>query len=180
MRGRIALSVGLACFLTIASGQTAPEEPQYLNNFYGVGADGRLIELERVAVTFHAKTRALPGYATVKMTTQFKPGVSSVRLPSAVQFVVRGRAGGINPVSRFELRLLQHSKAHREFVMMRGHGSIIGGAATSNLDEGAVPLRFEEHGAASYRITPTKALSPGEYALAVRGMASELYCFGVD
>ena len=69
---------------------------------------------------------------------------------------------------------------HREFVMTQAHGSILGGSATSNPEEGAVAIRFEEYGANSYRITPDKPLAPGEYALAARGLVSELYCFGVD
>jgi hypothetical protein len=158
---------------------TPVAEPKYLNSFYAVDANGKLVDLERQTVTFHTKTKVLPGYATVKMTTQFKPGYSSVRLPTTAQFVVRGRAP-IDPVSRFELRALKGSKDHREFVMTQGHGSIFGGSATSNPSEGAVPIRFEEYGTSSYRITPDRPLEPGEYALALRGFASELYCFGVD
>jgi len=32
----------------------------------------------------------------------------------------------------------------------------------------------------SYRIVPEHPLAPGEYALAFRGMVTEIYCFGVD
>jgi len=57
-------------------------EPQYIDSFYSVDPAGKLMELERQNVTtFHTKTRALPGYATVKMLAEFKPGHSSVRLP---------------------------------------------------------------------------------------------------
>jgi hypothetical protein len=158
---------------------TSPVEPQYIDSFYGVDANGKLIELEREAVTFHAKAKVLPGYASVKMSTEFKPGRSPVRITTIAQFIVRGR-GPIDPLSRFELRVLKTSKDHREFVMTQGHGSIFGGSATSNLDEGAVAIRFEEYGVSSYRITPDQPLAPGEYALAMRGLGSELYCFGVD
>jgi hypothetical protein len=158
---------------------TAPAEPQYINSFYGVDANGKLIELERETVTFHTKMKVLPGYASVKMTTEFKPGRSSVRIDATTQFVVRGRAP-IDPLSRFELRALKGSKDHRAFVMTQGHGSVFGGSATSNPSEGAVVIRFEEYGSSSYRITPDQRLAPGEYALAVRGFVSELYCFGVD
>lgn len=154
-------------------------EPQYINSFLTVDANGKLIDLERQTVTFKTKMKVLPGYASVKMTTQFKPGLSSVRLPATAQFIVRGRTV-IDPVSRFELRALKGSKDHREFVMTQGHGSILGGSATSNPSEGAVPIRFEEYGTSSYRITPAQPLEPGEYALAVRGLVTELYCFGVD
>ena len=133
---------------------TPVAEPQYLNSFYAVDADGKLIELERQTVTF-------------------------LRLAASAQFIVRGRAP-IDPVSRFDLRALKGSKDHREFVMTQGHGSVFGGSATSNPEEGALAIRFEEYGANSYRITPDKPLAAGEYALAVRGLVSELYCFGVD
>jgi hypothetical protein len=161
------------------TGSRTVEEPRYINSFFAVDDSGKLIELERRTVTFHAKTRMLPGYATVKMTTEFKPGRSLVRVDATAQFIVRGRAS-INPVSRFELRALKGSKDHREFVMTQAHGSVFGGSATSNPEEGAVEIQFEEYGGNSYRITPVHPLAPGEYALATRGYASELYCFGVD
>jgi len=158
---------------------TSPVEPQYINSFYGVDASGKLIDLEREAVTFRAKAKVLPGYASVKMTTEFKPGRSPVRIAAISQFIIRSRAP-IDPMSRFELRALKASKDHREFVMTQGHGSIFGGSATSNLDEGMVAIRFEEYGVSSYRITPDQPLAPREYALAMRGLGSELYCFGAD
>src|SRR5437899_10652453 len=67
-------------------------EPQYIDSFYSVDPTGKLMELERQNVTtFHTKTRALPGYATVKMLAEFKPGQSSVRLPPDARFLVKGR-----------------------------------------------------------------------------------------
>lgn len=60
------------------------------------------------------------------------------------------------------------------------HGTILGGSATSKLDQGAVPIKFEEYGENSYRISTLEPLSPGEYSLAVRGVATDLYCFEVD
>lgn len=77
------------------------------------------------------------------------------------------------------MRALKGSKGRREF-MNQGHFSVLGGSSTSNLDEGAVHIRFEEYGDNSYRITPDKPLPPGEYALSVRGAVTDLYCFGVD
>ena len=155
-------------------------EPQYVNSFYAVDTNGKLTELEHQTVTtFHSKTKALPGYATVKVLAEIKPGHASVRLPADAQFIIRGRLP-VDPSSLYELRLLKVSKDHREILLTQGHGTIVGGTATSKLDEGAVPIRFEEYGANSYRITPAQPLPPGEYALALRGVVTELYCFGVD
>jgi hypothetical protein len=185
MKNSVLAALSLTIFIAVAASkaqneQSAPgAEPQYINSFYAVDASGKLIDLERQTVTFHSKVRALPGYASVKMTTEFKPGRSPVRMAATARFIVRGRAP-IDPLSRLELRALKGSKDHREFVMTQGHGSILGASATSNPEEGSVAIRFEEYGASSYRITPDKPLAPGEYALAVRGLASELYCFGVD
>lgn len=183
MKGSLIALLSFGCIAAALNCQNQQSgtlaEPQYLNSFYSVDSSGKLIELERQTVTFRAKTRVLPGYASMKMTAEFKPGHSPVRLASAAQFLVRGRAP-IDPISRFELRELKSTKDHREFVMTQAHGTVFGGSATSNLDEGSVPIRFEEYGANSYRITSEKALPPGEYALALRGMPSELYCFGVD
>ena len=77
----------------------AVAEPQYMNSFYALDANGKLIELERQTVTFHSKAKVFPGYASVKMTTEFKPGHSPVRIAGTAQFIVRGRAP-IDPVSR--------------------------------------------------------------------------------
>ncbi len=178
----IILKISLAAFalFRIAHAQPAPiAEPQYINSFYAVDAQGNLVELEHETVTFHAKARALPGYVSAKMTTQFKPGHSPVRLPGASQFLVKGR-GQIDPQSRFELRLLKDTKDHREFVMSQTRGSVFGASSTSNPSEGAIPIRFEEYGLGSYRITTEHPLEPGEYALTMRGFVTELYCFGVD
>ena len=176
---RLLVSVVVTVGALKAQNETSSAEPKFINGFSAVDTSGKLIDLERQTVTFHSKVRTLPGYASVKMTTQFKPGRSPVRLAATAQFVVWGRAP-IDPLSRYELRFLKASKDHREFVTTQGHGSILGGSSTSNPDEGAVAIRFEEYGAGSYRITPEKPLVPGEYALATRGFASELYCFGVD
>src|ERR1019366_9740452 len=58
----------------------AVAEPQYMNSFYALDANGKLIELERQTVTFRTKAKVFPGYASVKMTTEFKPGHSPVRI----------------------------------------------------------------------------------------------------
>jgi hypothetical protein len=180
-----ALSLLAALILTGTShSQTNPAptvaEPQYINSFYAVDENGKLIELEHQNVTtFHSKIRPLPGYATVKVLAEFKPAHTTVRLTASAQFVVRGRSS-VDPSSRYTLRLLKMSKDHREILMTQAHGTILGGSATSNLDEGAIPIRFEDYGVNSYRLTPERPLAPGEYALALRGVVTELYCFGVD
>ena len=185
MKKSVIAALSLIVFIALGTlkAQNEPSapvaEPQYINSFYAVDANGKLIELEHETVTFHSKVRALPGYASVKMTSEFKPGRSPVRMAATAQFIVRGRAP-IDPLSRFELRALKGSKDHREFVMTQAHGSILGGSATSSPEEGSVAIRFEEYGDNSYRITTDKPLAPGEYALAMRGFVSELYCFGVD
>jgi hypothetical protein len=165
--------------MTAQNAQDAVAEPQYINSFSGVGSNGKLIELERNTVAFRAKTKVLPGYASVKMVAEFKPGKAAVRIPPSAQFIVRGRSP-LDPMSRFQLRVLKSSKDRREIMITQGHGSVFGGSATSSMDEGAMPIRFEGYGADSYRITPEHPLPPGEYALTLRGMVSELYCFGVD
>jgi hypothetical protein len=147
--------------------------------FYLLDADGKLTELERQSATFKSHSKILPGYATIKMAAEFKPAHASVRVSPNAQFIVRGRIP-VEPASRFELRLLKASKDHREIVMTTGHGSIVGASATSTLDEGGVPLRFEEYGLNSYRITPAQPLAPGEYAIGLKGLVTELYCFGVS
>jgi|SRR5579862_3911306 len=185
MNRHLALTCSMALSLTApqtsqTNQQKAVAEPQYVDSFYVVDSTGKLTELEHQSVTtFHTKTKALPGYATVKMLAEFKPGHSPVRLTADAKFVVKGRAP-IDPASRFELRLLKASKDHREILMTQGHGTLLGGSATSKLDEGALPVRFEDYGADSYRITPAQPLAPGEYALGTPGFVTQLFCFGVD
>lgn len=179
----LTLAIALASAVLL-EGQNIPgnpvAEPRYIDSFYALGVNQELIELERASVTFHSKVRALPGYATVRMTAEFKPGHAPVRLNGgAAQFVVLGRSP-VDPSSRYELRLLKRSKDHREFVMTQGHGSLLGATATSNLDQDTIPIRLEEYGTNSYRITPAHPLVPGEYALAFHGAISVVYCFGID
>jgi hypothetical protein len=162
-----------------ATQQSPVAEPKYINSFYASDGNSALIELEHQTVTFHAKDRMVPGYASFKNTTKFKPGRSPVRVADTAWFVVRGRAP-IDPSSRFELRKLNSSKDQREFVMSQSYGTVLGHSGASDPEKDDVAIRFEEYGANSYRITPVKPLNPGEYALAVRGYISELYCFGVD
>jgi len=155
-------------------------EPQFYNNFSGLDTNGKLTELDHQRVTtFHAKTRPLPGYASVKVSAEFKPAHARTRLPGSAQFVVKGRSA-VDPATVYELRLLKVSKDHREIMMTQAHGTIVGGSATSTIDDGVLPVRFEEYGTNSYRITPERPLPPGEYALALRGNVTDLFCFGVD
>lgn len=163
---------------------TAPSnqvvEPKYVNSFSAVDSTGRLIELEHENVTtFHSKMKPLPGYATVRVTAEFKPAHSSIRLPANAQFVVLGRSA-LDPATLYELRILKFTKDHREILTTTAHGTLLGGSGTSRVDEGAIQIRFENYGTNSYKISPQQPLAPGEYALSFRGSVSDLYCFGVD
>jgi len=157
--------------------QVQVAEPQYINSFYALTPNGNFIDLEYRNVVLHPKSWAVPGYASVKMVADLKPGQSPIRLSPSAQFVVRGRVD-VNPATIYELRLLKGSKSHREFVLSQAHGSIVGGAV--NPEEGAIPIRFEDYGTSSFRIISQQPLAPGEYALMVRGRYSMLFCFGVD
>jgi hypothetical protein len=162
------------------SNQAQVAEPQYVNSFSALDSTGKLIELEHQNVTkFHSKVKPLPGYASVKMSAEFKPAHSSVRLPAVSKFVVLGRSS-LDPASLYELRVLKFTKDHREILMSQAHGTVFGASSTSNLSDGAIPIRFEEYGTSSYRISTQQPLPPGEYALAIRGAFTDLYCFGVD
>jgi hypothetical protein len=159
----------------LIAGQSA--EPTYPNSFYAVG-NGILIQLEHQTASIRTRMRALPGYASVKVMAEIEPGRSPVRLATSTTFIVRGRSP-IDPATRYELRELKASKHRREFMMTRAHGTLLGGHATSALEEGDVPIRFENYGTDSYRVTPEAPLGPGEYALSLRGL-TQLYCFGID
>jgi hypothetical protein len=163
---------------TTPSSQVA--EPKYINSFSAVDSAGKLIDLEHQTVTtFHSKMKPLPGYASVKVTAEFKPAHSSVRLPPNAQFVVLGRSA-LDPATLYELRVVKFTKDHREILTTTAHGTPFGGSGTSRVDEGAISIRFESYGTNSYQISPQQPLAPGEYALSFRGSVSDLYCFGVD
>ena len=180
-------SLILICFAVLSISTAAQTnsgvsvaEPQFYNSFYALNADAKLTELDHQKVTtFHTKTRPLPGYASVKVSAEFKPAHSDIRLTGNAQFVVKGRLA-VDPTTVYELRLLKVAKDHREILMTQAHGTILGASSTSKFDEGVLPVRFEEYRANSYRITPEQPLAQGEYALSVRGNVMDLYCFGVN
>jgi hypothetical protein len=100
-------------------------------------------------------------------------------LAGNAQFTIKGRLG-VDPATIYELRVLKVSKDHREILIAQAHGSVLGASSTSKLEDGVLPVRFEEYGDNSYRIIPEKPLAQGEYALSVRGNVMDLYCFGVN
>ncbi len=180
-RTHLLVCLSLSCLLALTKAQTpAPVvEPQFYNSFYALDSAGKLIELDHQKVTtFHAKTKPLPGYASVKVSAEFKPAHAQTSQPGNVQFVVKGRSA-VDPSSLYELRSLKINKDHRE-ILTQAHGTLIGAPATTTLDEGVLLVRFAEYGDNSYRITPDKPLPAGEYALALHGNVMDLYCFGVD
>jgi hypothetical protein len=163
-----------------APAPAALAEPQYINTFVALDADGKLNSLDHeTATTLRSKGRALPWSASAASFVEFKPAHASIRLPATAQFVVRGRSS-IDPSSIFELRSIKVAKDHREIVLAKSRATIVGGGSASNFDEGAVPIKFEDYATDSYRITPERPLPAGEYALSIRGAATELYCFGVN
>jgi hypothetical protein len=176
----IFLSLALQPALAKAQTPATAVEPKFYNSFYAVDATGKLLELDHQKVTtFHANTKPLPGFASVKVSAEFKPAHAQTRLSPDAQFVVKGRSA-VDPSSLYELRALKVAKGHREILMSQAHGTIVGGSVTRKLEEDVLLVRFEEYGENSYRIKPGKPLVPGEYALAVKENITDLYCFGVD
>jgi len=169
----------LSCVSQEATPKVPVAEPQYLNEFYALGADGQLVALEHQNAVFKSHVKSFVAYATVKSEAELTSAHAPIRLSSNVQLVVKGRLP-LDPASRFELRPLEVKGKHREIVLTKGHGSIAGASATSSFDEPGIPLHFEEYGEASYRFAPEKPLVPGEYAISVKGAITNLYCFGVD
>ena len=66
--------------------------------------------------------------------------------------------------------------------MTKAHGTILGGAATSNMDEGAaVRIRLEDgNGVIRIASLPEQPLASGEYALSIRSVVTDLIRFGVN
>src|SRR5258706_5552582 len=127
-RAHLFICLSLSCLPAFIKTQTpAPvAEPQFYNS-YALAPDGKLAELDDQKVTtFHAKTKPLPGYASVKVSAEFKPAHAQTRLPGNVQFVVKGRSA-IEPSTLYELRSLKIKKDHREILMTQAYGTLIGG-----------------------------------------------------
>ena len=81
------------------------------------------------------------------------------------------------------LRKLERKGGKREIVIakVRAYSTIVttSATATTNLDEGQIPITFTKYGEHSVRMVPTQPLGPGEYGLSTP-IFMELFCFGVD
>ena len=104
------LQPAAATVSTGAVAQQAPE-PTYSDVFFALDSTAaKLIPLERQAATIQGKAKFL-GYGGIKVSSQFKPAKSPVRLKSGVhlEFVVRSSIAAlstIDPATLYVLRTL--------------------------------------------------------------------------
>jgi hypothetical protein len=90
-------------------------------------------------------------YGGIKVSSQFKPAKSPVRLKSGVhlEFVVRSSIAAlstIDPATLYVLRNLTRKGDKRELIITESHGPMALGGTTSNLAEGVIPVSFESFG----------------------------------
>jgi hypothetical protein len=161
-------------------------EPNSDNVFYAL-VPNHFIDLERQTAKIHTSAHSIVVATSAKSTAQIKPGKSPERLSASnLEFVVRSPlAATSSDLSRFfVLRKVEKKGGKREIVItkVRAYSTIVtsSATATTNLDEGQIPITFTKFGEHSVRIVPNQPLTPGEYALSTPIQFMELFCFGVD
>jgi hypothetical protein len=168
--------------LMVCRAADMPKEPTTIGIFYAL-TDGKLVDLERQSATIAGRTK-LGGFGGAKVSSEFKPETSPVRLsPDGLSFVVRSFAAqtAVDPNTLYVLRVLKQHSHKRELLITDIRSPFaLGGAVTTNLGEGVIAVNFEPFSEHSLRVTPVSRLGPGEYALSARLGALDVFCFGVD
>lgn len=159
-------------------------EPDTDNVFYALGHNpDRLIPLERQTSTIHTSAKFVGIGATAKSSAEFKPGKSPVRLTGdGTEFLVRSPLANssVDFSTVYVLRSLSHKGSKRELIISKSHAFVGVAGSSSNLAEGELPITIAKYGARSLKITPSRPLRPGEYALSTRAAFLNLFCFGID
>jgi hypothetical protein len=170
---RRALYLIVVCCLILAAPVSNAEPqntqvPQKIGVLYQVHGE-LLTELPRL--TGKKKTATLIT-ARSKLRMELQGKTSTIILEDAKPtFVVSLPGGDITKLSLYPLTV---SGSNREAVI--GTGGSIYGESTTGAD--TLPVDASKAGADVYRITPSAALRPGEYALAFGG-SNEFSCFTI-
>lgn len=166
--------------LAVAAQEMKLQEPEYLNVFYYLQPESKsLITLERRYPDLAFQTRML-GFGGAKSVYRIEGMKSPIRFKqgSAIGFVVRGVASGVDPNEVVKLIRLDVKKRARELLVWRV-GAMATGATTVNPSDRAIEIRGVKYGEYSLMIEPVDELKAGEYALTTDGLG-RVYCFGID
>ncbi len=154
----------------------SPAEPQYVNQYFSLGADGKLVALETASV--HHETKSHNNFISVKVASvDVIQGESSpIHLQPGATFIVRMNVGDVDPVTMIKLHTLTPGKGERDFVMGATSGHPFGGGPKHTTGEDSLPVTAKKWGEHSYAIQSTNALGPGEYAFLY---GQQAYCFSI-
>jgi hypothetical protein len=167
--------ITLLCVALVHAQETKVVEPEALNVVYSLdAAKNSLAPLDREAIKMKAKAK-LMGLGGAKGYAEVRGEKASVRFKAdeKPQFVV-SLANGIDP-GKVRLYRFEAKSGKRQVILE--NFSYFGGKAESGL--GSVQVNASRHGQASYKLTPSAALSPGEYGFSYAD-SQEVFCFGID
>ncbi len=157
------------------------QEPEYINSFFLLDADGSLKPLEHQTAGMHHKIKAL-GYGGGEMSYTVQSNHSPVRIAAGtpIAIIVKLENHDADPANLVELFTLKVGKSDRELVVAKHHFL---GSTKMGAQDKEVALEFAKYGQSSVKITTSAPLPPGEYAMGISAGAMgsrQAYCFGVD
>lgn len=169
-------------FIPSISGQDKAviQESDKYGFFYYLDTSYTLVLLERQTPKTTGKKK-LMGFGGATVTTEIKGGNSPLRLTSygGLSFFVRLLSQDYDVAGTAPLIKAEAGKDKR--IISSTFVGTNGKMSNSPFDPNpnSIPFKIEKFGSESLRITPTKALEPGEYCFNGLGTA-DYFCFGID
>jgi hypothetical protein len=173
----------IGCVLAISLfAQDAPiPVPKYDGVFYRYDvAAGTLVDLEHQQAAAASKPKAL-GFSGYKAFFYLRGAKSPVRFKASdpIEFVV-SLPPRTDPQT-IQFFALRQRKDRRELVESESNRpSPLGVGASHNvLERSEIPFQVQKYGESSFRLTPSKPLTPGEYSFSF-STNNVAYAFGVN
>jgi hypothetical protein len=166
-----------------AQSPSAVQEPEYINQFFKLGPEGKLVPLEQQK--FAMETKSSRGFMSNSVASERTvPGPSSpVRVAPDSHFIVKMSAGNMDPSTLIALKPLTVEKKDRALLVAKAKGSFVpfaGGVKSQTPDDNSIAVSVKKYGDGSFEIVPQQPLPPGEYVLATNSGMMGVSCFGVD
>jgi hypothetical protein len=171
----------LAGYCAAAVSQTAtPAEPEYVNQFFALGADGQLTPLERQPMHHSIKRKNIP---MIKVDIESRQDVaggpaSPVHVGSSPNFIVKMMTGNVDPTTLMHLVQLKVDKQGRYYVTGDQQGFVYTNGKSTGPQGDAAPLKVAKYGQNSLDVQPAQPLPAGQYALIISPSMAD--CFSVD
>jgi len=178
MLNPLVVCVLFVALLMLAQDTSPVREPEFIGAFYALDASsGNLLDLERQTPRFQLHTKMM-GYRGGKESAVVPGPRSPVRFKSGspIAFIVKLETGGQDPTTLISIHSMKSRKNEREVEMVSV--GALGHSSKSTLDDSAVPINVAKYGQASYKVTSSQTLAPGEYVIASSPRVG--YFFGID